>query len=66
MRKLTPAEARRMAALRQTNGAGPGRPRSKKRRCPCGAMTLKRAEARRGRSGEHGRDCPYYVERRVK
>jgi hypothetical protein len=38
--------ARRMAAARKTRGAGTGRPRSQKERCPCGAMTMKRAAAR--------------------
>jgi hypothetical protein len=29
-----------------TPHAGPGRPKSDAKRCPCGAMTLKRAKAR--------------------
>jgi len=48
-RKLTPEQARAMAAARKRNGAGPGRPRSEKPRCPCGAMTAKRAAAVRHR-----------------
>jgi hypothetical protein len=38
--------ARELASLRMTYAAGPGRPRSKKRRCPCGLMTLKLARIR--------------------
>jgi len=44
--KLTSARARRIAKMRKTYGAGPGRPRSNAPRCACGAMTLKRALAR--------------------
>ena len=57
--------ARRMNAARKTYAAGPGRPRgsvSDAPRCPCGSMTLKRAEAR-GRSSEHDPSCPFYRER---
>lgn len=45
-RNLTPEQARAMSAARKRNGAGPGRPRSQDKRCPCGANTLKRAQAR--------------------
>ncbi len=38
---------RRAASLaRKTFAAGPGRPKSAKKRCFCGAQTLKRAYAR--------------------
>ena len=40
---LTAQRARELAAMRRTHGAGPGRPRSDKLRCFCGAMTLARA-----------------------
>jgi hypothetical protein len=40
---LTPERARELAAMRQSHGAGPGRPRSNKLRCFCGQMTLARA-----------------------
>jgi hypothetical protein len=44
---ITSSEAARvLQAARVTHGAGPGRPRSKAPRCPCGAMTRKRARAR--------------------
>jgi hypothetical protein len=44
----TLAEKRRRASLsRKVNGAGPGRPQSKKKRCPCEANTMNRAKARR-------------------
>ena len=43
--KLTSDQARALASLRKTHGAGTGRPR-KKNRCPCGAMTARRAKAR--------------------
>lgn len=39
--------ARELNALRRTFGAGPGRPRSRARRCPCKLMTLRRALARK-------------------
>lgn len=45
-RSLTSAQARNLAKLRKTYGAGTGRPRSGKPRCQCGAMTAKRAKAR--------------------
>jgi len=35
--------------------------RSDKRRCPCGVMTLKRAEAR-GRTWEHAAGCTFHPE----
>lgn len=56
-RPLTSKEAREMASLRQTLGNGPGRPR-KSKRCPCGIMTLKRAQAR-GRGKEHQPNCDF-------
>jgi len=54
--------ARRMNAKRKTYGAGTGRPRIDAPRCPCGSMTLKRAQAR-GKSSEHDPSCPFYRER---
>ena len=51
--------ARRMSLARKTFAAGAGRPRTDAARCPCGAMTLKRARAR-GRTGEHGPSCSFY------
>jgi hypothetical protein len=45
-RPLTTKEARAMSEARETYAAGPGRPRKKGRRCPCGENTLKRAKAR--------------------
>lgn len=41
-----------------------GRPRSNAQRCPCGAMTLKRAQAR-GRTFEHETFCPFYKGRAI-
>ncbi len=38
-----------------------GRPRSNAKRCPCGVMTLKRAQAR-GRTYEHDPSCSFYPE----
>lgn len=38
---------------------GGGRPRSDAPRCPCGLMTLARAQAR-GRSSEHNSTCSFY------
>jgi hypothetical protein len=51
MRKLTTRQARQLAKLRKTHGAGPGRPKgatNRRRRphCPCGAMTRERASKR--------------------
>ena len=48
--ELPAAEILRLAgsirsAMRKTRGAGPGKPRTAPR-CPCGAMTVKRAEQR--------------------
>jgi hypothetical protein len=43
-RRPTTDEAKAMAAARKTKAGG--RPRSKKKRCPCGAMTARRAAAR--------------------
>ena len=43
----TLSEKRRAASLaRKKFGAGAGRPLSRKKRCPCGANTAKRAKAR--------------------
>lgn len=44
MSKLLSSAARAMSAARKTRAGG--RPRSNKARCPCGAMTAKRAKAR--------------------
>jgi len=54
--------ARRMNAARKTYAGG--RPRSDAQRCPCGSMTLKRAQAR-GKSSEHDPPCPFYRERAI-
>jgi hypothetical protein len=43
--KLTKRRARAMNAARKTHAAGPGRPRTAPR-CPCGAMTVARADQR--------------------
>jgi hypothetical protein len=43
------------------NGRKGGRPRSDAPRCPCGTMTLNRAQAR-GKSGEHDPSCDWYRE----
>jgi hypothetical protein len=59
MNHLTAEKAREMASLRKTIGKSTGAPRSKKRRCPCGVMTLKRAQAR-GRTYEHDPSCTFY------
>jgi hypothetical protein len=58
---LPTVTARRMSAARKTKSGGSngGRPQSSGRRCPCAAMTLKRAEAR-GKSGEHDPSCSFY------
>jgi hypothetical protein len=47
--KLTTQQARAMAAARKTIGKSTGRPKgaiSRKKRCPCGEMTARRAKAR--------------------
>jgi hypothetical protein len=45
--ELTLSEKRSAASRsRKVFSGGPGRPRSKKTRCPCGAMTARRAKAR--------------------
>ena len=45
-RKAMAAEAARLlSAMRKTHGGG--RPRTEGPRCPCGEMTLRRAEARK-------------------
>jgi hypothetical protein len=62
--KLLSEAARRLNAARRTKGAGTGRPRSDAKRCPCGAMTLKRAQAR-GRTYEHETSCPFSKERAI-
>lgn len=46
MRKLTTRQARQLARMRKTHGAGSGRPRDL-RRCPCGVMTAHRAGRRK-------------------
>lgn len=48
---------RHLASRRQTFAGG--RPRGKSKRCPCGVMTLKRAQTR-GRSTEHETHCTFY------
>lgn len=45
-KSMSTERARELSAMRRTYGAGPGAPRSNKLRCPCGAMTLKRALTR--------------------
>jgi hypothetical protein len=57
-RNLLAEAARAMNAARK-NTTNAGRPRSSKPRCPCGAMTLKRAKAR-GLSSEHDPSCSFY------
>jgi hypothetical protein len=66
MPNLLSEAARRMNAARKTRSGGHagGRPRSNAKRCPCGAMTLKRAQAR-GRTYEHDPSCPFYRERAI-
>lgn len=49
------AIARRRTLEQRTAG---GRPRSNAKRCPCGVMTLKRAQAR-GRTAEHEPGCSF-------
>ena len=62
-RKISTSDAARaLQSMRKTRGGG--RPRSTAPRCPCGAMTLKRAEAR-GKSGEHDPSCEWYRERAI-
>jgi hypothetical protein len=58
--------AKRMSARRKTYGAGTGRPRIDAPRCPCEAMTLKRARTRADREGKglgHDPGCSFYRER---
>jgi len=55
--KLLSEAARRMNAARKTRAGGA--PRSNGKRCPCGVMTLKRAQAR-GKSSEHDPSCLFY------
>lgn len=43
---------------------GAGRPRTRKQRCGCGIMTLKRAVAR-GKSSDHDPSCSFYRERAI-
>jgi len=56
--------ARQMSNARKTFGAGSGRPRIDAPRCPCAAMTLKRAQAR-GKTSEHDPSCAFYRERAI-
>jgi len=65
-RLLTPRIARHMsnARLTKSGGRNGGRPRIDAPRCPCAAMTLKRAEAR-GKTSEHDPSCSYYRERAI-
>jgi len=60
--KLISESARQMNRARKTFAGG--RPRSDARRCPCGVMTLKRAEAR-GKSSEHDLGCSFHRERAI-
>ncbi len=46
-----------MAAARETRAGG--RPR-KQDRCPCGAMTMRRAQARGKSATEHKKGCIFY------
>lgn len=64
-RTLTTRTARRMNSKRATFGAGTGRPREKTERCPCQAMTLKRAMARGKTALGHDPSCPFYRERAI-
>ena len=64
--KLLSEAARQLNKARQVKSGGRngGRPRSKSKRCPCQAMTLKRAQAR-GKSSEHDPSCSFYRERAI-
>jgi hypothetical protein len=57
--------ARAMQAARKTRSQAGGRPRTKARRCPCGAMTLKRAKARGRTALGHDPACEFYRERAI-
>jgi hypothetical protein len=57
------SDAARTLNRARKNPAG-GRPRSDAGRCPCAAMTLRRAEAR-GKSAEHDPGCPFFRERAI-
>jgi hypothetical protein len=56
-RGILPSQAARALQALRKNRAG-GRPRSTKKRCPCGVMTLKRAQAR-GREPAHEPGCDF-------
>lgn len=59
-RSLISAAARAMQAKRKTFAGG--RPRQDVPRCPCGRMTLKRAETRgREGGGKHLPSCPFHL-----
>jgi hypothetical protein len=56
---VTPSDAARaLQALRKTRKGGRKRITTVPR-CPCGVMTLRRAQAR-GKSSEHGPSCAFY------
>lgn len=64
---VSPEERSKIATWVASHGAG--RPRSKARRCPCGAMTLKLAKIRAGASGTglgHKPGCLFYRADRLK
>ena len=62
--KLLSEAARAMNKARKVKSGGHngGRPLSTSARCPCQAMTLKRAQAR-GKSSEHDPSCSFYRKR---
>lgn len=61
-RALDPKIASAMSKARLVKSGG--RPRLDAPRCPCEAMTLRRAEAR-GKSSEHDPSCAFYRERAI-
>jgi hypothetical protein len=61
--RLISEAARRMNRARKIT-TNAGRPRSGSQRCPCGVMTLKRAQAR-GRTYEHDPSCAFYKDRAI-
>jgi hypothetical protein len=50
--------------IRQATGVGVAARPPKEHRCPCGAMTLERAEAI-GKAFGHDPVCPFYRERAI-
>lgn len=59
--KVPPHKRRQITRWVAAQGAG--RPRTKAKRCPCGAMTLKLARIRAGKQGNslgHLKGCTFY------